>query len=81
MLMMTSRNADPVGELVCSRKGCSAEALYGMLWNNAKLHTPERRKVWLTCAEHQHFFRDYLASRGLLREQVPVEELPRRAES
>ncbi|CAJ1493303.1 hypothetical protein MU0083_000249 [[Mycobacterium] kokjensenii] len=75
---MSEHAADPVGELVCSRKGCSADALFGMLWNNPKLHTPERRKVWLTCPEHREYFRDYLSSRGLLKSEVPVDELERR---
>lgn len=78
MAKMTSSNADPVDALICSRKGCSADAVYGMLWNNPKLHTPERRKVWLTCAEHREYFRDYLSSRGLLKSEAPVEDLPRR---
>lgn len=77
---MPSPNADPVGALVCSRKGCSADALFGMLWNNPKLHTPERRKVWLTCPEHREYFRDYLSSRGLLKDEVPVTDLERREE-
>lgn len=79
--MMASSNADPVDALICSRKGCSADAAYGMLWNNPKLHTPERRKVWLTCPEHREYFRDYLSSRGLLKGEAPVEDLPRRADS
>lgn len=77
---MTRSDADPVGALVCSRKGCSADADFGMLWNNPKLHTPERRKVWLTCPEHRDYFRDYLSSRGLLKDEVAVGELQRRAE-
>ena len=24
-----------------------------LLWNNPKLHTPDRRKIWLACDEHQ----------------------------
>ncbi|MEB3065348.1 hypothetical protein [[Mycobacterium] zoologicum] len=51
-----------------------------MLWNNPKLHTPERRKVWLTCPEHREYFREYLSTRGLLRSEAPVEALERRAE-
>jgi hypothetical protein len=80
MILMTSCEPDPVGALVCSRKGCSAEATVGMLWNNPKLHTPQRRKVWLTCPEHREYFRGYLSSRGLLKSEVPVEDLERRAE-
>lgn len=77
---MSSCHPDPVGALVCSRKGCSADAVFGMLWNNPKLHTPERRKVWLSCPEHREYFREYLSARGLLKGEVPVDELERRAE-
>ena len=38
----------------CSAKGCTAPAAWALLWNNPKLHTPERRKTWLACDEHQH---------------------------
>ena len=32
---------------VCSAKGCQAVAVWDLQWNNPKLHTPERRKIWL----------------------------------
>ena len=31
----------------CSRKGCQQAAEFQLLWNNPKVHTPERRKIWL----------------------------------
>ena len=37
----------------CSAKGCQADAAWSLLWNNPKLHTPERRKTWLACDEHR----------------------------
>ncbi|MGH3560642.1 MAG: hypothetical protein ACRDTN_02250 [Mycobacterium sp.] len=51
-----------------------------MLWNNPKIHTPERRKVWLTCDDHRQYFRDYLSSRNFLKNEVPVDELEREHE-
>lgn len=69
---------DPVGETICSRTGCTTAATWGMLWNNPKLHPPERRKVWLTCDEHREYFRSYLSSRSFLKDEVAVAELPRR---
>ncbi|OBI02280.1 hypothetical protein AWC18_03605 [Mycolicibacter nonchromogenicus] len=75
---MIRSDADPVDALICSRKGCDAEAVYGMLWNNPKLHDPDRRKVWLTCPQHREYFREYLSARGLLKDEAPVEDLPRR---
>ena len=32
---------------ICSAKGCQAPAAHELGWNNPKLHTPDRRKVWL----------------------------------
>lgn len=48
----------------CSRAGCSAPAQVNVNWRNPRIHGPERVKVWLACAEHEEFLRDYLASRG-----------------
>ena len=55
---------------VCSAKGCQAPAVWALLWNNPKLHTPDRRKVWLACEDHQASLSDFLAARGFLREVV-----------
>ena len=38
----------------CSARGCQAPAVWELLWNNPKLHTPERRKTWLACAGVLH---------------------------
>ncbi|MCU1432158.1 MAG: hypothetical protein JWP95_1263, partial [Actinotalea sp.] len=41
---------DDVAEVLrCSRKGCGAPAVWALRWNNPRLHTPDRRKVWLAC--------------------------------
>ena len=32
---------------VCSAKGCQADAVWDLQWNNPKIHPPERRKSWL----------------------------------
>ena len=29
---------------ICSAKGCQADAVWDLQWNNPKIHTPERRK-------------------------------------
>ena len=59
----------------CSAKGCQAPATYELRWNNPKLHTPDRRKVWLACPEHRDHLADFLGARSFLREVV---ELPGR---
>jgi len=55
-------------QLVCSAKGCSAAATWQLLWNNPKLHTPDRRKTWLACDEHKESLSDFLRLRDFLRE-------------
>jgi hypothetical protein len=50
--------------------------VWGLLWNNPKLHTAERRKVWLACQDHRADLESFLRSRGFLRDTVPVEEIP-----
>ncbi|OZB50388.1 MAG: hypothetical protein B7X40_02470 [Cellulomonas sp. 14-74-6] len=68
---------DAVGELVCSGRGCRRPAAWGLLWNNPRLHTPDRRKVWLACDEHRGSLSEYLQVRAFLRDVVPVGELVR----
>jgi len=55
----------------CSAKGCRAAASWALLWNNPKLHTPERRKTWLACDDHRRSLGDFLRARGFLREERP----------
>nr|BFE62312.1 hypothetical protein GCM10020063_068380 [Dactylosporangium thailandense] len=59
--------------MICSAKGCRSEARWQLLWNNPKLHTPERRKIWLACDEHRDSLGDFLAARGFLRETTTLE--------
>ncbi|MCW2902424.1 MAG: hypothetical protein JWO67_4689 [Streptosporangiaceae bacterium] len=64
---------DPEAEApLCSSKGCGAEARWGLRWNNPKIHTPERRKVWLACDEHREHLSQFLDLRGFLRDVVPL---------
>ena len=62
--------------LVCSAKGCRATATWAHLWNNPRLHTSERRKVWLACDEHRVSLGEFLSVRGFLKETVPAAEIP-----
>jgi len=59
-------------QLTCSARGCRAPAEYALRWNNPKLHTGERRKTWLACAEHRASLTEFLEIRGFLREVEPV---------
>lgn len=48
---------------VCSRAGCRERASWSIVWRNPRIHTADRRKVWLACDEHVAYLRDFLASR------------------
>jgi hypothetical protein len=63
------------GPAICSAKGCREIARWGLLWNNPKLHDPERRKVWTACDQHRESLAQFLQLRGFLRDVVPVESL------
>lgn len=63
--------------LLCSAKGCRAEAVWSLQWNNPRLHPPGRRKSWLACAEHRTTLGEFLSARQLLREVEPLEPAPR----
>lgn len=54
--------------VICSAKGCRADGVYALRWNNPKLHEPERRKTWLACEAHRESLSDFLSLRGFLRE-------------
>lgn len=60
----------PDAAAVCSAKGCADPATWALLWNNPKLHTPERRKVWLACEEHRESLGQFLGARNFLRDVV-----------
>ncbi|UVJ37702.1 hypothetical protein [Arthrobacter sp. CJ23] len=60
-------------EALCSRKGCRSGADWQLLWNNPRIHTPERRKVWLACQEHREWLEDYLQTRDLWKDTIPFD--------
>jgi hypothetical protein len=60
-------------ELICSARGCREAARWQLLWNNPRLHTPERRKTWLACDQHRGSLSSFLDARSFLRETEPVE--------
>ncbi|MFD1506783.1 hypothetical protein FE374_07095 [Georgenia yuyongxinii] len=64
-----------VGQLACSAKGCGERAVHALLWNNPRLHTEGRRKVWLACEAHREHLSQFLTARSFLREVVGVDEL------
>lgn len=74
---MTDQAAIPdlVENLQCSARGCREQAGWGLLWNNPRLHTPERRKVWLACDQHREQLEQFLTIRGFLRSTIPAADL------
>ncbi|KAD3632840.1 hypothetical protein GD627_08230 [Arthrobacter yangruifuii] len=70
----SGNSADDAGTPVCSRKACRLDAAWRLLWNNPRIHTPERRKTWLSCDEHREWLEDYLRTRGLWKETLPLGE-------
>lgn len=61
-------------DLQCSAKGCRAAAVWALRWNNPKIHTPDRRKIWLACDEHRESLSAFLDRRDFLKDVVPVED-------
>ncbi|CAN5130646.1 hypothetical protein BH09ACT10_BH09ACT10_01070 [soil metagenome] len=59
-------------ELICSSKGCQNPATHSILWNNPKIHTPERRKTWLACPDHEPTLRTFLSARDFYKETQPI---------
>ncbi|SDS05052.1 hypothetical protein [Microlunatus soli] len=59
-------------ERICSAKGCQQPAGFDLRWNNPKIHTEDRRKHWLACAEHRESLAKFLSARGFLREIEPL---------
>lgn len=50
----------------CSAKGCRQPATYVLVWNNPKLHAPDREKTWVACAAHRESLAGFLDLRGFL---------------
>ncbi len=71
----TDEAATEASGLICSGKGCPQTARWALLWNNPRIHTPERRKVWLSCDEHLDHLERFLNARSFLKETIPVDEL------
>ena len=75
-------SAPPSGEpAVCSRKGCRLTASWQLLWNNPRIHTPERRKIWLACSDHRGWLEEYLQTRDLWKQTLPLAGPPTPSDS
>ena len=56
----------------CSARGCSAAATWLLVWNNPKVHTPDREKTWVACDDHREHLAGFLGLRGFLRRVDPL---------
>ena len=65
----------PQEQLICSAKGCRATGTRAVVWRNPRLHTADRRKVWLACPGHEQHLSDFVGMRGFLLEVIGVGEL------
>jgi hypothetical protein len=65
---------DPVRHpALCSAKGCREPARWRLIWNNPRLHTPDREKVWTACDTHREPLSHHLAIRSFLRRVEPLD--------
>ncbi len=61
---------------LCSAKGCRAAATQAVVWNNPKVHTPDREKIWHACEEHVEYLTHFVQIRGFLIRVDPLSEPP-----
>jgi hypothetical protein len=47
-------------------------AEFQVLWRNPKIHSEERRKIWLACREHRDYLVDYLSVRSFFIETLAI---------
>lgn len=59
----------------CSRAGCQNEAVQAIRWRNPKIHSADRRKIWLACATHLEYLRDFLEARSFPLEVISLDRL------
>lgn len=48
----------------CSKRECLEDATRSIVWRNPAIHDESRRKVWLSCDDHEEFFLGYLGARN-----------------
>lgn len=63
---------EPDDAPICSAKGCRADAVHALVWNNPRLHVPGREKTWVACEDHRDSLSQFLSTRGFLRRVDPL---------
>ena len=51
---------------MCSAKGCREPAQHALVWNNPKVHAPDREKLWHACDAHRESLSQFLQLRSFL---------------
>lgn len=69
--------AATAGRFECSRAGCRSAATRAIRWRNPKIHSADRRKIWLACDDHLEMLSSFLEMRGFPLEVVTVDDLDR----
>ena len=57
----------------CSAKACRATAVHVLVWNNPKVHAPDREKTWVACDAHRGSLAEHLDVRGFLQRVEPLQ--------
>lgn len=63
---------DDEEQVRCSAKACRNDATHVLVWNNPKVHTPDREKTWVACEDHRQSLADHLDVRGFLKRVDPL---------
>ena len=58
---------DETRATICSAKGCQSPAAWALVWNNPKVHTPDREKIWTACNAHKASLSEFLSLRSFLK--------------
>jgi hypothetical protein len=65
--------SDQESSAICSARGCQATATWAVVWNNPRLHAPDREKIWVACDEHKQSLADFLTVRSFLKRVEPLD--------
>ena len=58
--------------VICSARGCMREAGWAVVWNNPRIHTPDREKIWTACDDHREHLAADLRVRAMRRRADPL---------
>ncbi|WP_158726821.1 hypothetical protein [Tomitella fengzijianii] len=64
--------SDSEQEPICSARDCRETARWAVVWNNPRIHTPDREKIWAACDVHRTTLADFLSARSMLLRVDPL---------